>query len=77
VRSVCEAWHAHAGQAKLLNFTWLTDAPEASVDEWADYYGVHDDRFAAYLSSLGLRQNDATAKMALEALAAETRARGR
>jgi len=76
VRSVFEAWDEHADQIELLNFTWLTDAPEASVDEWSDYYGLHDDRFAAYLSSLGLRQNDGTAKMALEVLAAETRARG-
>jgi len=76
VRYVFEAWDAHAGQIELLNFTWLTDAPEASVDEWSDYYGLRDDRFAAYLSSLGLRQSDGTAKVALDVLAAEARARG-
>ena len=76
VRQVFRAWDAHAAQLKLLNFTWLADVPEASVEAWTDYYGLHDDRFAAYLATLGLRRADARSKLAFEALAAEAHARG-
>jgi len=76
VRQVFRAWDAHAAQLKLLNFTWLTDAPEASVEAWTDYYGLHDDRFAAYLATLGLRRADGRSKLAFEVLAAEAHVRG-
>jgi hypothetical protein len=61
----------------MLNFTWLTDAPEASVEAWKEYYGLDDPRFAAYLATLGLRRSDGQPKLALAALAAEAHARDR
>jgi hypothetical protein len=76
VREIFGAWDEHAAQIEMLNFTWLTDAPEASVDEWERYYGLSDRRFAAYLATLGLRRRDGTSKAALEALASEAHGRG-
>ena len=76
VRQIMRAWDAHAGQIAMLNFTWLTDAPRASVEAWTDYYGLHDQRFAAYLATLGLRGADGKPKLAFEVLAAEAHARG-
>ncbi|MBM3121872.1 MAG: hypothetical protein FJZ97_06760 [Chloroflexi bacterium] len=76
VRQIFRAWDAHAGQLALLNFTWLTDVPSASVEAWTDYYGLDDRRFAAYLATLGLRGADGEPKPALDALAAEAHARG-
>jgi hypothetical protein len=76
VRQAFRAWDAQAGRVALLNFTWLTDAPQASVEGWTDYYGLDDPRFAAFLATLGLRADDGRAKPALEVLAAESHARG-
>jgi hypothetical protein len=76
VRQIFRAWDAQAGQLVLLNFTWLTDAPRATVEAWRDYYGLDDPRFAAYLATLGLRRADGEPKPAFEALAGEARDRG-
>lgn len=76
VRQSFRAWDSQAGQIVLLNFTWLTDVPRASVEAWIDYYGLDDRRFAAYLATLGLRGADGVPKPALDALAAEAHARG-
>jgi hypothetical protein len=76
VRQIMRAWDAQAAGIAMLNFTWLTDAPRASVETWTDYYGLHDQRFAAYLATLGLRRSDGQSKPAFEALAAEAHARG-
>jgi len=76
VRRIFRAWDAQAAQIALLNFTWLTDAPQASVEAWTEYYGLPDRRFAAYLATLGLRHADGVPKPALEALAEEAHARG-
>jgi hypothetical protein len=76
VRQIFRAWDTHAGQIALLNFTWLTDAADDSIEAWTDYYGLRDDRFAAYLASLGLRRADGQAKPAFETLTAEAHARG-
>ena len=76
VRQAFRAWDAQAGRVALLNFTWLTDVPQASVEAWMDYYGMDEARFAAFLATLGLRAADGRAKPALEVLAAESHARG-
>jgi hypothetical protein len=76
VRQLFRAWDAHSEQVVLLNFTWLTDAPQAAVEAWLDYYGLRDRRFAAFLASLGLRGADGQPKPAFEVLAAEAHARG-
>lgn len=75
VRQIFRAWDLHAAQVTMLNFTWLTDASAASVDAWTEYYGLRDDRFAAYLATLGLRRAGGQSKPAFEALAAEAHAR--
>lgn len=77
VRQIFRAWESRAAQIAMLNFTWLTDAPEASVEAWKEYYGLDDPRFAAYLATLGLRRSDGHPKLALAALAAEAHARDR
>lgn len=75
-RQIFRAWDAQAEQIALLNFTWLTDASQESVEAWERYYGLSDRRFAAYLASLGLRRANGQPKPALDVLAAEAHARG-
>lgn len=76
VRQIIHAWDVQAGQVAMLNFTWLTDVPRASVEAWSEYYGLDDRRFAAYLATLGLRGADGEPKPAFEVLAAEAHSRG-
>lgn len=76
VRQVFRAWDDYAAEIPLLNFTWLTDASDGAVHGWAEYYGLQDERFVAYLATLGLRRSDGTPKPALDALASEAHARG-
>jgi hypothetical protein len=50
-----EAWDSHAAQIQTISFFCLTDFPPAVVEELKGYYGLNDDRFGAYLGTLGLR----------------------
>ena len=76
VRQLFRAWDAQGERIALLNFTWLTDAPPATIEAWTDYYGLDGPRFAAYLATLGLRHADGEPKPAFEMLADEAHARG-
>ena len=65
VAGLLEAATLHT-DLRLVSLTWLTDISADQVRDYQQYYGVGDTCFAAFLSSLGLRYEDGTAKPALE-----------
>jgi hypothetical protein len=69
VRALRASVATRADAVALVSFTFLTDLPEDVVNHLTGYYGVSDDCFRRYLSSLGLRQVDGTPKPGFAALA--------
>lgn len=76
VMDVFDAWDAHVQQIEAINFTWLHDISPAEVDDFSAYYGIGNEKFLAYLSSLGLRHADGTEKPAFIELEREATMRG-
>jgi hypothetical protein len=76
VREIFRAWDTQAEHIKLLDFLWLHDIPPAVVEELGDYYGFRDEKFLAYLATLGLRTFDGEDKEAFKVLGLETKQRG-
>lgn len=76
VREIFIAWDTQAEHIKLLDFLWLHDISPASVEELGDYYGFHDEKFLAFLATLGLRTFDGEDKEAFKVLRLETKKRG-
>ncbi|MGL5009074.1 MAG: hypothetical protein ACRC6I_04280 [Paracoccaceae bacterium] len=68
VREIKAAAMARGDEIALLSFTFLTDLPEAAVDDLTQYYGVPGDCFRRYLGSLGLRTAVGAPKPAFAAL---------
>ena len=71
-----EAWDRHADDISLVEFTWSTDVGAEAVSVYHDYYGIADERFGAYLASIGLLRADGVPKPAYETLRDEVAARG-
>jgi hypothetical protein len=76
IREVFTAWDVYESQIKLIDFTWLHDLSQEAVRENEQFYGMTDDRFAAFLGSLGLRTYDGTDKEAFKTLQEEAEKRG-
>ncbi len=76
VHELFSAWDEHAEQVKVVSLLWLHDLPPGIVDELVDYYGLHDEKFRAYLATLGLRTFKGEDKQAFEKLQQETQQRG-
>jgi hypothetical protein len=76
VREIFRAWDTQAEHIKLLDFLWLHDISPAVVEELGDYYGLHDEKFLAYLATLGLRTFEGVDKEAFKVLKLETQQRG-
>ena len=78
VERIFAAWDRHAERIPLVSFTWLHDIPDASVEEFLDYYGLADPGFASYLATLGLRNyaGNGSPKPAFHALRKAARERG-
>lgn len=76
IRQTFAAWDEHKDQIKLVNFVYMHDIPQSSVDTMVRYYGLNDPKFAAYLGTLGLRTSDGSDKPAWPALKEEAKARG-
>ncbi len=70
VANALERWQVIGGDAMpFLSFFMLHDFSQPMCDDFASYYGLGgDERFAAYLCSVGLRSNDGTPKPAWSAL---------
>ncbi len=76
VQNVFHAWDEHAARIKLIDFLWLHDIASELVDELGGYYGLNDEKFKAYLATLGLRTFDGQDKLAFKTLQEETKQRG-
>jgi hypothetical protein len=61
-------WDLHKAEIPLISLSWLTDITPAETAAYSGYYGVADDCFARYLSSLGLRDAQGHPKPALTLL---------
>lgn len=75
-KEVFKAWDAHADQVERLNITWQSDIPPEGAEYWANFYHLKDDRFIAYLATLGLQTFDLKDKEAMRVIRAEVQARG-
>jgi hypothetical protein len=76
VREIFRAWDTHAKYIELLDFLWLHDIPPTVANELGDYYRLRDEKFLAYLATLGLRTFDGEDKEAFKVLRLETKQRG-
>jgi hypothetical protein len=63
-KAFVETMLAEALQRKIpyVGFVWMNDAGAASVEGFGKYYGSQDPSFLDYLSTLGLRREDGSAK---------------
>lgn len=71
VHQVFAAWREANGRIPFLNWFLLHDLSTDLVDEFVLYYGVNDEKFRAYLDSLGLRNRNNTDKPAWTAFTEE------
>lgn len=69
------AWDDHADEIGLVLVDWLHDQSPEQIEEWLEYYGSSDPAFVEFLSTLGLRNYDATDKYAWQQVLAEVEAR--
>jgi hypothetical protein len=76
IRAVFNAWDKHVAQIKLVSFTWLHDVSPDELEFFASYYQTDDEKFLAFIASLGLRTFVGEAKQAYDVLKEETEARG-
>ena len=76
VRATFRAWDTYADRITAISFSIMTDRSQASVDEFAAYYGVDEREFTEFIRTLGLRRFDGSEKEAWEALVEESEARG-
>lgn len=63
-----DMWDHYSLWLKAICFRWLHDRPEEEIEWLTTYYGNDDERFVAFLSSLGLSYADGTSKLGLETL---------
>ncbi len=71
-------WDNYADNVKMIDFTWLHDLSQESVDFYGDYYGIDDEAFLEFLRSLGLRswEGEGSDKPALDELRCQAKQRG-
>ncbi|MCA9837352.1 MAG: hypothetical protein KC422_10555 [Trueperaceae bacterium] len=76
VDEIFSAWDEQAAHIKVLDFLWLHDLPPVVVDDLSGYYGLNNDKFKAFLGTLGLRTFEGQDKKAFQTLVRETKVRG-
>ena len=80
VRQTFTLWDKHADQMIYLAFLWLNDLSDAQSQAVTAYYGLNgssvDQTFTAYISSLGLCNNDGSPKQGFVSLQTEAASRG-
>ncbi|MGK7394994.1 MAG: hypothetical protein ACNS62_10490 [Candidatus Cyclobacteriaceae bacterium M3_2C_046] len=80
VENIFKFWDQYPYQLLYVGFLWLNDLPQSSVDFFVNDYGMHGQNhqqaFAAYLKTCGLRNYDGTAKPAFEMLQINAHLRG-
>ncbi|MHB1455779.1 MAG: hypothetical protein ACYC0V_02580 [Armatimonadota bacterium] len=77
ISEVFKAWDRNK-RIKMVDFTWMHDLPQASLDFNASYYGLSDPAFLEFLRTLGLRSYSGagTDKLAFKTLKREAMQRG-
>lgn len=72
------SWDTFAANIRLIDFTWLHDLDNATVNYYGTYYGISDTIFLEYLHTLGLRtwNGNGTDKQAFIELECQAKARG-
>ena len=73
---VFKAWDDNIEYVKAINFVWMHDISEESVQYYNEYYNAADQKFSAYLGTLGLKNHNGEPKIAWEALKEEAFKRG-
>lgn len=78
IHNMFKSWDKHASQITALSYSWLTDLPQASVNEYEDYYGLTDPAFGEFLRTLGLRTYPGSGedKIGFQVFQEEAKARG-
>mgnify|MGYP001097219071 CR=1 FL=1 len=76
IENVFEAWDHYSESIRVINIAWLHDISQDEVDFFAEYYGLQNRKFLAFLGSLGLIHTDGTEKAAFVELEEEASARG-
>ena len=76
VQEIFKAWDTQSEHIKVLDFLWLHDIPPAVVEELGGYYRLRDEKFLAYLATLGLRTHEGQDKEAFKVLKLEAEMRG-
>ncbi len=76
IREAFRAWDLYHDHITAISFSIMTDRSPASVDAFADYYGLDDTGFTEFIRTLGLRRYDGSEKPAWDALVEESEARG-
>jgi glycosyl hydrolase family 53 len=75
ITQVFLAWDKYKNSIKLINFTWIEDIGDAQAEIYIDEYGMrgnpNESQFKAYLAGLGLKNFDATNKLAFTQLKKE------
>ena len=69
-----EAWDTHKNDITVVLVNWLHDQAPETIEAWKDYYG-NDPALVEYLSTLGLRNYDGSAKAAWEQVMKELETR--
>ncbi len=54
ITKVFESWDEHNNQIDLVLFNWLNDRSSSDIKNSLKYYGSSNNKFSAYLSTLGL-----------------------
>lgn len=78
VQQTFTSWDEYADHIKMIDFTWMHDLSEASLDYYSQYYGISDKKFLGFLGSLGLRtySGKGTTKPAYDELICQANQRG-
>ncbi len=80
VHQTFTCWDKHETQMVYLAFLWLNDLSDAESQAVTAYYGLNatpvEQKFTAYIRSLGLCNNDGSAKQGFVALQSEAASRG-
>jgi hypothetical protein len=76
IANIFSVWDNHQESVRAINFVWLHDKSQSEVDTLATYYGLTDTVFKEYLKTLGLRNNDGTAKAGYSELIYQANLRG-
>ncbi len=79
ISEIFKAWDKHISRFSIIDFSWQYDISDAEASQFVIDFGlsgtVNENEFKNYLSSIGLSNNNATEKLALQRLRDELQIR--